>query len=895
MNSTNSEDKSVSQTSDSEYKERQEKIRNFQYPIMPKRNAYINNSYQKRIKLATNLFELKFKDKYHNITLFQIKVEPSFDESDFTLRRLIYNYIEANFPGNFKKNFFGGNILYSLIYAENENEKNSLKEIKFKEKIKEKEYIITLAKIKEVEFKQVNDFSGQNQKIKHYIETLIRNIVMKNKNVIYFKDRTLFEINIDNVTKICPNSNENIYRGYMTSANITENGLFLLINNINKVISGKTVLQKINEIKERNKNLNINDIKYKISSYFENKTVITGYGVPRAYRISNINFDLTPTNKTITIREKENNCEKEKTVTLYNYYETKYARLIKEKNQPLIQAELKKRKKNPEHKNSSDEQQEDEIKIYLVPELLFLTGKEDDIDDQNKKGKEKKLINKTRMNPDKKMELINGFSKLYYSTNKKTIKKNNENKTLKSPKELSEEWGVHLGNNLTMYGNILSPPRLNCLNRNKEDIEINNIRNGTFRLDCPIKKIDITNIFYIYDRDDENIRNKINIRNEFNKLCQKFFQKGFNKIDSENVKGYSLNNTYNWENIKRQLAKLELHNEKKEKEKLFGIIFCSNNLENHYRELKDYFIRNLNIPTQHLLTKNIFSKNVDSIYFSLVEQINAKKGGMNFYIDFKKEQIIRQNNDNKFLIIGLDSKNNKNQITYSMTSSYHPKLNLFYTQEKTVNKVKEEKAKTLKDMFIKALKKLDKIIPDYIIVYRQGGNEYHNKSLAVDELDVFKDVLKDKNNQNKEEYKNTKFYYICCNLKTDLKFFEEKENFEDNSKYKYANPLSGLIIDQYVTNKSKFEFYLQPQFVNQGTATPSHYQVMYYDEKNNNLEMEKLQKLTYFLTYYYWTWHGAIRIPAILKFSSTALDFYLKCFNSNEKVTNYDFENPYYI
>ena len=355
MNSTNSEDKSVSQTSDSEYKERQEKIRNFQYPIMPKRNIYTNNSYQKRIKLATNLFELKFRDKYHNITLFQIKVEPSFDESDFTLRRLIYNYIEANFPGNFKKNFFGGNILYSLIYAENENEKNSLKEIKFKEKIKEKEYIITLAKIKEVEFKQVNDFSGQNQKIKHYIETLIRNIVMKNKNVIYFKDRTLFEINIDNVTKICSNSNENIYRGYMTSANITENGLFLLINNINKVISGKTVLQKINEIKERNKNLNINDIKYKISSYFENKTVITGYGVPRAYRISNINFDLTPTNKTITIREKENNCEKEKTVTLYNYYETKYDRLIKERNQPLIQAELKKRKKNSERKNNNEE------------------------------------------------------------------------------------------------------------------------------------------------------------------------------------------------------------------------------------------------------------------------------------------------------------------------------------------------------------------------------------------------------------------------------------------------------------------------------------------------------------------------------------------------------------
>ena len=68
-----------------------------------------------------------------------------------------------------------------------------------------------------------------------------------------------------------------------------------------------------------------------------------------------------------------------------------------------------------------------------------------------------------------------------------------------------------------------------------------------------------------------------------------------NDFNPNKVYGYGLDNTYNWENIKRQLAKLELYNEKKEKEKLIGIIFCSNNLENHYRELKDYFIRNLSL------------------------------------------------------------------------------------------------------------------------------------------------------------------------------------------------------------------------------------------------------------------------------------------------------------
>ena len=196
-------------------------------------------------------------------------------------------------------------------------------------------------------------------------------------------------------------------------------------------------------------------------------------------------------------------------------------------------------------------------------------------------------------------------------------------------------------------------------------------------------------------------------------------------------------------------------------------------------------------------------------------------------------------------------------------------------------------------MFEKSLQVLEKISPDYIIIYRQGGNEFYNRCLAVDELGIFKEVLNKLRESNKENedcnYANTKLYYICCNLKSDLKFFQEEENL------KYKNPSSGLIIDQYVTQQNKFEFYLQPQYVNQGTATPSHYEVMYYDEKNNNLNIENLERLTYYLTYYYWTWHGAIRIPAILKFSTTALDFYSKCFNQGKELDDYKFEYPYYI
>ena len=889
MNSAISEDKSQSHTSDSEYQERLEKIRNFKYPSMPNRNNSLINQSQKKINIATNLFQLEFENLNYNLTLFSIEVTPQFDESNFNLRLTIYNYIEKNFPKFFKKNFFGGNVLFSLIHCENKEDKISYNKIEFNETIKEKKYLITLTKIEEVQFKNVNDFSGYNQKIKHYVETLVRNIILKNKNVIYFKDRTLFEINIDNITKVTYDSDERIYRGYMTSANITENGLCLLINNINKVISGKTVLQKMQEIKEKNKHLTPKEIQNEIKSYFDNhRTVITSYGVPRAYRIDTIDFDLDPKTLSITINDKEQN-DKKITVTLYDYYKKKYKKEIKiELKQPLILAKGKKKKINEDSKKN-DDSENIESKIYLIPQFLFITGNEDDSNNYDKKRRERNLKDKTRMDPNKKMKLIKDFSNLYNSDKNKTIKKGNQEYPLKSPKELAKEWGIKLGNNLSFQANILSPPKLIFLDKNKKDVEIS-INNGTFRPGIPFRKIDITdkNLFVIYDNNDKNIQN-MTIQNIIKKLCEKFLQKGFDNLDYKKVQGFALHNTNKWETIEFELRKLTFDG-------LFGIIFCSDNLENNYGKLKEYFLKNCNIPTQHILTRNLVDKkgNLNNpLLFSVVDQINVKKGGMNYYIDFKKENLFRQNDDNKFLIIGLDSKYCKDQITYSMTSSYHPKLNLFHTQEKTVNKkVKQQKINALKTMFETAIKKLQ-IIPDYIIMYRQGGNEYHNKCLAVDELDIFKNVLKEKNKQN--TFLNTKFYYICCNLKPDLKFFEEEEKNSSDINCNYRNPYSGLIIDRCVTQSNKFEFYLQPQFVSQGTATPSHYQVMYYDIENNNLDMEKLEKLTYYLTYYYWTWHGAIRIPAILKFSTTALDFYLKCLNSNYQVSEYNFEKPYYI
>ena len=70
---------------------------------------------------------------------------------------------------------------------------------------------------------------------------------------------------------------------------------------------------------------------------------------------------------------------------------------------------------------------------------------------------------------------------------------------------------------------------------------------------------------------------------------------------------------------------------------------------------------------------------------------------------------------------------------------------------------------------------------------------------------------------------------------------------------------------------------------------------MYYDKsqnEENELKIEDLEKLSFYLSFYYWTWAGAIRMPSLLKMSNTAMQFYAKIFNNQP---SYIFRNPTYI
>ena len=904
MNSSPSEEnKSNSGTSESEKQIFKQKLSSFNYSIMPKRNYEYRQKYKndRNITITTNMFEIKLIDEFHKFTLFSVEIYPEIAEDNSSLIRQIYfNIVIPKLPKNFKKVFWAGLNLYTFITEEKDKNYNN---IEIKDELNKIQYIIKLVKIKEISFEKVNDFNGTNIQIKSIFENIFRNIIMRNPKVITFHDRTIFEIDKNNIINVDNQNKENIFQGYITSCHITESGLYMLINNRSKLISGKTALEKMNEIRKRltQKNMSMNEIYEIIREYFNShRTVLTTYGSLKGYKIKDVAFDKNPINTNVKFK-----INKEiKTIPLINYYKNQYNINIKHLKQPLLIAENNNNLKNKKLLTSDKNKNlpsEDEYIIYLVPELVYITGIEDDDTQNNKRNKNRNIISKTKMGPSDKMSTINnGIKKLINSNNNKIIKKNNgEIINMKSPKELSEEWGINLGDNLTFSGRIISQPHLLFKKEYEKEYEkeynIVNPNNGIFRAGNPNKSKIITNdnIFYIYDKNERNSNHR-KLFCDIMKKCQIKKMKFSDDFNPNYVCGYELEDTRSWKSINDNLRKIDFKNE----QKILGIIFCSWEMEKYYEKLKSFFYQQYEIPTQHVITKNIENpKRGNSIMFNLVDQINIKIGGENYFINFLREGVFKKGQ--VFLIIGLDSKFSNKKFTYSMSSTISCNLNLIVTQEKSCNDVNEERQKTIQKMFKVAIDKINRQSPhspDYIIIYRQGGNEIKNKIITIKELDNFIDVLKEyrekyKDNKN-YNFRNTKLYFICCNLKSDLKFFETEDKGVSKA---YFNPKSGLIVDDYVTQKNKYEFYLQPQFVNQGTATPCHYQIMYYDKNENEeeeLSIENLEKLSFYLSFYYWTWSGAIRVPAMLKLSNTAMGFYSKILNGENY---YFFDTPTFV
>ena len=693
------------------------------------------------ISLTSNLMKLTLKDPLQKVYIYSIEIMPELAKDNYTLQKKIYKLIEQKLSPYFNKFTFAGLNLFGST-------RDPKDEIIIEENVEKTDYKITFKKVGALNFSEITTKQGMDQKKKNFIEKLIKDILLSSKDRVRFgTDRMVLSMDKDNVMK--GNDGSTIYKGFFTSAQITENGLYLLVLNMNKYTSGKTMYEKIYQIMEegRHHNRSQDEIKQKIEDYIdEHRTVLTIYGSIRAYRIESIDFEKNPMNTSFNIKTQEGM----KTVTIYNYYQQQYKQNIKHKDQPLLIAERK--VKDKKLLKSEEDKNKNEDLIYLVPELVLITGIENEA---GSKSRRQDIISKTKTNPNQRMNEINKIHDLMNDDTPKQFKKNGELISTKSSKQLADEWGINLGENLSLEGRVLNQPKLIFNNK-----RLVTPKNGLFRTESAYDGVTITrdNFMYIYNRKD---------RADFRSIINNLFNKAKIKDIRINVRpdelySYGFNRAYNWEDIKHELKKINFNPKLR-----MVMVFLDNNLEHYYNQLKEYLTNVIKVNSQFSQTRRLTDpKRAGSIMFNIVEQINIKMGGINFYID--TSNLI---NDKVYLIIGLESKKvGKDSIDYVLTFAYNQRLSRTQTIPRTCKNNAEEISKTLNELLDEAIKGLHFLghaphPPEYIIIYRQGGNHLQNVKTSQIEIPIFLGNI----NQRKEKIEsfrrhNTKLIYICCNL-----------------------------------------------------------------------------------------------------------------------------------
>ena len=518
----------------------------------------------------------------------------------------------------------------------------------------------------------------------------------------------------------------------------------------------------------------------------------------RNYIIDEIDFDLNPVNKKLNYEDK--------TINHIEYYKKAYNIDIKNKDQPLIIVRKK-----------------DSKSIYFVPELCYLVGI-DESDTTNKKFM-KKVSECTKMDPTQKVLETNEFIQLLQD-------KTEDKKTHMSSKKKSDHYGIKITPLIDLFpAYYMKQPQL--LDGTGQVFD-------KYNKEIKLDKNIINKAKWVLFYEDNYDENEKYLLKDFKDASGKYGIKFENPLKVKIPYGAEVDE---W--IRE--ANKYFGEEKREYD--FALFLLGENIY-IYPQLKMHSLCHNGYISQVVKVDTLYNDKIKNICSNILIQINAKLGGSLYKIQIDKALAGK-----KLMVIGVDSSKHKDKNNYgtgiAMVATINDSLSNFYSESKIVkiNDMKDQFHLCISNFIENALKVYEKNNngkkPDWIIIYRQGVSKEQKEKLKPE----IREIDETCSNQN------IPYYYIFVNTKSTFKFFEKNKNG------KYSNPQSGLLVLDGVINHNNFEFYIQPQYVNQGSATPTCFHVAY-----GNLNFpELIPKFTYDLCHLYSNWQGSVRIPHVMK------------------------------
>ena len=146
--------------------------------------------------------------------------------------------------------------------------------------------------------------------------------------------------------------------------------------------------------------------------------------------------------------------------------------------------------------------------------------------------------------------------------------------------------------------------------------------------------------------------------------------------------------------------------------------------------------------------------------------------------------------------------------------------------------------------------------PGQIIVYRDGVQTGLMKNLETEGVNLQREI-ETVYEDNEKPTTGLMFSYIVVQKRTVTRLYTQ-------SKKETLNPVAGTILDNTITLRDWFDFYLIPMNVMHGTVSPIHYVVVH---DTTDMKPDFVQKLTFAMSHMYFNWPGHIKVPAVCQYS----------------------------
>lgn len=611
---------------------------------------------------------------------------------------------------------------------------------------------------------------------------------------------------------------------------LTESGILLRAGVKHKYINSLNCLEYLKEV-EYNKKMGLND--KDIKDLFVNKSVMCNYGKFRIHKITDIIFDSSPATELIEFRTKENVIER---ISLSKYYEIQYKKKVSS-NQFLFISE------NKQHQI-----------IHLIPELCVLTGMSEDA--RNNTNLKREMLKISNIDANRRIEKTLEVRD-FFSYNKQVHSKT-------TPYDICQKWGLKIRPTIEKFeGRYIKNPDILF----KDGIAEFDTRNGKFRT----TRINVDDKFLIDEYSmiifgleyNDNKMNKLlsNLKNSSKSI-------GIRNENIERSKKVLIrkNNIKEWEDAVKEVFSNPKHKDK------FAIVVVDSFSKSYYNSLKDCF-KMLGVLSQFVQIINIEKPLAvaSKIFMQIVAKMNKRLYTIKIDETFQKSPSC---------IVGIESNNKY----VSMVMTYDQHLSLYFSAYKEIEGGGSEKQSAvgniIQELLIDLLMKFKQRVncfPNKMFIYRSGTNESGIQRIVDFESPKIEFVM--------DKYCPETQYLVCVSItKQDLKLFTQ----DPDNKTKYKYPKFGLVVDSGITKTNSYEFYLQP--CNE-SGIPTYYKVILL-KGLEKMPMEILQKITYYLCYYFWNWNSSIKVPTCLKFAEKQL---CQIFDSKCNVHSNLYDKAYYI